>query len=361
LLATREVESTITCLHRRSEGFEREVLDAGFDVRFLRADRLAPRVIELRAIIRSVQPDVVHTSVFEADVAGRMAAIGTGRPVLTSLINMTYDSSRLRDPRITSARLRAAQGLDGWTARHLTSHFHAISAAVKDHAQATLRLRADRITVVERGRQPARLGSPSPERRAASRCALDLTPEQEVVLHVGRHEYQKGIVHLLHAMQRLVETRPNVVLLQAGRRGNTSAELDAAVSAAGLAGRVRFLGHRDDVAEILAAADVFVFPSLYEGLGGAVIEAMALGLPIVASRIPPMLDVLDEGENADLVAVADPGELARAIAGVLDDDDRRRRYGVRSREIFEQRFTLEQVVDRMVTLYSDVARREVRP
>jgi glycosyltransferase involved in cell wall biosynthesis len=353
-LAERGVSSTIVCLQHREEGFEGEVLGNGFDVRFLHSRRTPARVAELRTLIKATRPDVVHTSIFYADVTGRLAAVGTKRPVLTSLVNMNYGEARRRDPRVPAGRLRAVQAVDGWTARHLTSHFHAISYAVRDDARDTLGLPAERITVIERGRDVARLGTADPARRAQSRRQLGLAPDAEVVVHVGRQEYQKGITRLLDAIAQLAPTRPRLVLVQAGRRGSTSAELEAAVETAGLAGRVRFLGHRDDVADILAAGDVFAFPSVYEGLGGAVIEAMALGLPIIATRIPPMVEILDEGNNADLVPVEAPRELAQAIAGLLDDDARRVAYGRRSRQIFEERFTLERVVDRMVTLYESV-------
>ena len=118
---------------------------------------------------------------------------------------------------------------------------------------------------------------------------------------------------------------------------------------------MRFLGHRDDAPEVLAAADVFVFPSLYEGLGGALIEAMALGLPIVASDLPAIREVVEPGSNALLVEPGSPADLADAIVALADDPERRRRMGARSRAIFEDRFTLERSARRMLDLFERVA------
>ena len=118
---------------------------------------------------------------------------------------------------------------------------------------------------------------------------------------------------------------------------------------------VRFLGHRDDVPDLMTAADLFVFPSLYEGLGGALIEAMALSLPIVASRIPVFEECLEDGGNAVLVAPESPEGLAAAVGGLLESEEEMDRFRRRGREIFCHRFTLESSVTRLVELYERVA------
>jgi glycosyltransferase involved in cell wall biosynthesis len=129
-------------------------------------------------------------------------------------------------------------------------------------------------------------------------------------------------------------------------------ELQRALDQLGIDERVKFLGHREDVPEILAAGDVFVFPSLYEGLGGSLIEAMALGLPIVASDIPAVREVVEENRNALLVSPASPEDLALSIARILEDHELARRFGQRSVEIFHERFTLDKSATRMIQLYS---------
>jgi glycosyltransferase involved in cell wall biosynthesis len=245
--------------------------------------------------------------------------------------------------------------VDLLTSRCLTTHFHAVSQAAKDSATTSLRIPAERITVVERGRNPGRLGQSGLERRWKSRQQLGLAAEDEVIVNLGRHEYQKGQKYLLEAAATLSFAHPRLILLMAGRQGNLTNELEKFKDHLGLNGQVRFLGHRQDVAEILAAADLFVFPSLYEGLPGAVIEAMALGLPIVASDIPPVREVVEENRNALLVAPASSAELAKAIATLFDDRDKALAYGRHSRKIFETRFTLQHSAARMIELYQKVA------
>ena len=352
-LADAGIATVVVCLNRRREGVEEQVTRAGFDVRFLGAGGLFSRVRALRKIMKAESPDMVHTTIFESDVAGRIAAVGSGAVVATSLVNTTYDPVRLRNPRIRPWRLAAARTLDGWTARHLTDRFHAITAAVKEASVSALGIGPERVTVIERGRDPERLGTPGPERRRRARAVLDLAEEDGVLVGVGRQEFQKGGRYLLEAMEMLAEPRP--VLLVAGRRGDASAELERLRERPALRDRVRFLGHRDDVPELLAAADVFVFPSLYEGLGGAVIEAMALGLPIVASDLPAIREVLEEGRNALLVEPGSSTALAAALDEMVSDTDRARAFGTRSREIFEERFTLERSTRRMVAWYRSAA------
>lgn len=344
----------IVCFYRR-EGAESEVIAQGFDVRFLEGKGLVAWVRQLRHIIKVEKPDIIHTMLYNADLAGRIAAIGSSAIVVSSLVNTPYEAVRFRDPRIKAYKLRVVQMIDWLTSRCLTKHFHAVSQAAKDSAIASLRIPAERITVVERGRNTDRLARPSAERRLQARERLCLTDQDEVIVNLGRHEYQKGQKYLLEAFAKLASAHPRLVLLVAGHQGNLTNELENLKDRLGLNGQVRFLGFRNDVADILAAADLFVFPSLYEGLPGAVIEAMALGLPIVASDIPPVREVVEENRNAILVAPTSSSELAKAIATLLDDRDKALAYGRYSRKIFETRFTLQQSAARMIELYHQVA------
>lgn len=353
-LMDRSVQPRIATLYRRDEGVEAIVRRLDIPVDVLPGSALG-RLRVLRRIISEHVPDLIHTAIFESDVWGRLAAIGSGVPVLTSLVNTSYEPVRLADPAISGWKLRGAHLVDRFTARHLTAHFHAISHTVKEAAVRDMRLEPDRIAVIERGRDPDRLGTPGEERRQRARQALALSGDRQVVLSVGRQEFQKGQRHLLDAASRLVASRPNLVFLLAGRSGNASEELVRLRDKFGLDERFRFLGHRDDVPDLLAAADLFVFPSLYEGLGGAVIEAMALGLPVVATDIPAMREVLDPDRGAILIPPGDPISLANAIVSLLDDPDRRKAFGLWNRQVFLERFTLDRAVERMADLFRQVA------
>jgi glycosyltransferase involved in cell wall biosynthesis len=350
--------TTVACLHPRPEGVEQAVRAAGFDVRLLPPGRLPARALRLRRLLRRLclrkGPVLVHTTHFASDLAGRLAAAGTGVPVLSSLVNVRYAPARLGDPNVRRSRLALVRLLDGWTARHLTTRFHAVSRAVAEDAVAALGIPPDKVTVVPRGRDPERLPRPGAEDRRRARARLGLPAGAPVLVTVGRQEYQKGHRVLLEAVARLLPRRPDLVTLVAGRRGHATAELEALHARLGLGSAVRFLGHRQDVPEVLAAADLFVFPSLYEGLPGALIEALASAVPVVASDVPGVGEVVRAGENALLVPPERPAELAAAIDGLLRDPGRRAAFGDASRRIFEEEHTLERSVAGMVRLYEEM-------
>ena len=357
------VRPIVAVLSRRREGVQEEVIAGGYDVRFLDWDggtgsgkRTLPSALlgwarALRAELAVDRPDIVHTTHFESDLVGRLACRRIGTPILTSLVNTADDVIRRDDPNVRRLKLGIARRVDAWTARRYGTHFHAITHAVKHDAETAMKLSPDRITVIERGRDPARLGRPHPARRSRARQELGLAPDDEVVVNLGRREYQKGHRYLIEAIAGMASRRRRLRLLIAGRDGHMSGELSRLVTQLGLEDRVRFLGHRSDAPEILSAADIFAFPSLYEGLGGALIEAMALGLPIVASDLEAVREVVEPEGNAALVPIRAPEALARAIDQLLDDRTRATSFGRRSRVIFEERFTLERSVASMIALY----------
>jgi glycosyltransferase involved in cell wall biosynthesis len=180
------------------------------------------------------------------------------------------------------------------------------------------------------------------------------------VVNVARHEYQKGQPFLLEAAAILRDRHPDLVVLVCGRDGTSTRELHALHEELGLGDRVRFLGYREDVPDIVAAADVFAFPSLFEGLGGSLIEAMALGLPIVASDIPPIRETVVDGECATLVPPASADALASALSGLLVDPERRAAYAENGIRRFEESYALPGIAARMAALYRAVAVGGVR-
>jgi glycosyltransferase involved in cell wall biosynthesis len=210
------------------------------------------------------------------------------------------------------------------------------------------------VVVVHRSREPARLGQSGEARRQAARHALGLEGAR-IVLNVGRQAPQKGQVHLVDAFAEVVGTHTDAVLLVAGARGPSTPTLEARVVEHGVADRVRLLGHRDDVPDLLAAADVFAFPSLYEGLGGAVLEAMALGTPIVASDLPAVREITADGDVALLVPPGDAAQLAAALRRVLDDRGLAAALSDGGRTRYIECFTPDPVARAMAELYREVA------
>jgi glycosyltransferase involved in cell wall biosynthesis len=353
-LSDADIQSVVAYFDSPDENLELLFLERGARLCYLPQQGLIARVRALRRLIRTEQPDVVHTTLFEADVIGRFASMGQPTTVVSSLVTTSYDPVLLQNSDISRVKLWLVRLIDAWTARYLTTHFHAISVPVKEAAIRSLGLPSQRITVIERGRSAGDL--PSAKRRADARRRLRLDDSDDVIVTVGRQEFPKGQRYLVEAMYEVLRRRPQAHLIIAGRNGRQTPILEEIRRRKGLVQRVHFLGYRQDVPDLLACADLFVFPSLYEGLGGAVLEAMAWGLPIVASRIPAIEDVVEEGRNALLVERASVAPLADAMTTLLADREKASRFGRRSREIFEKRFTLDRYAARMVEFYRGLKR-----
>lgn len=299
-------------------------------------------------LLQRRRPDLVHTTLFEADVCGRSAAFLTGVRAVTSLVNVQYGPEHFGDPQIKSWRLRAAQMLDVTTARKAT-RLHALTDNVADVMAHRLMVPRDRIDVIPRGRDGQALGSRTSERSARVRESLDVTPNTPLVLAAARHEFQKGLDVLLEAWPRVQDSIPHARLVVAGREGNFSPRLRALIRELDLGGGVRLLGSRRDVPDLMVAADAFVLPSRWEGFGSVLLEAMALGTPVVASDLPPVQEVLDTCGR--LVPPGDSLALAGALIDVLRERETSLDRARRAKERFEDRFAMDRVARQMVDFY----------
>jgi glycosyltransferase involved in cell wall biosynthesis len=346
LLVAGGVELTVVALHRRN-GLRDELRAAGAHVVELQGGNRITWPQQLAGIIRTVQPELVHTTLFESNVAGRVAARWTGRPVVSSLVNETYGHDHVHDPSLTPWRVHAARAVDATTSR-LVVRFHAVSERVGDVAAERLHLDRGRIDVVPRGRDPAVLGRRSTQRRASAREALRIADDARVVLAVGRQEHQKGLDVLLEAVAR--PEADHLQLLVAGRAGSATSRLQEGVARLGLERRVTFLGERDDVAELLCAADVFVLASRREGMPGALLDAMALEVPVVASDLPQIREVVG-AEAPWLVPPERPDDLALALGAAAEPSEVRSRSVDLSRRRFEARYTTQAVSTAMLAFY----------
>src|SRR5215218_6337818 len=301
-------------------------------------------------LIAARRPDLVHTTLFEADVAGRIGASLARVPVVSSLVNVAYGDDHAATPGVRRWKVHGAQLADAATARRVV-RFHANTRYVADVMAPRLHVPRDRLEVIPRGRDPERLGRRSPQRRARVRAGLGVPQEAQLLVAVARQEHQKGLDALLEALPGVLGRTRSVRLVVAGRDGNQTPLLRATVGRLGLEGTVAFLGPRDDVADLLAAADTVVIPSRWEGLSNVLIEAMALEAPVVASDLPTLEDAATDGDTAILVPPADPARLAPAIVATLADPGAARRRAGHARERFMRGFTVDHVADQMLAFY----------
>lgn len=304
----------------------------------------------LRDFIQDVGPDIVHTTLIDADVVGRTAAAASRVPVVSSLVNVNHGLDVLRSGAGPLSRRVQAWSADALTAR-LVVRFHALTDHVASVMSRRLLIPSDRIEVIPRGRDPVRLGMRSPDRRAAARAAHGVRDDQFLVCAAARHERQKGLDVLLRSIPQVVALRPDATFIVGGRHGNQTSELEALVAELGIADAVRFIGQRDDVADLMCAADAWCVPSRWEGFGGILLEAMCLQVPIVASDVPAVREVAGDPPVAALVPPGDHAALARALVAIADDATAAAASARRARQRFLDEFSVDAVSTQMVAFY----------
>ena len=328
------------------------------------AESAGARVTELRATgrreaaalltrwLRERRPDLLHTTLFDSNVAGRVAAARLRIPVVTSLVNTPYGPDHRAEPGVTTAGVLAAQSLDAVTAR-VVRRFHANSHEVARVMSRRLAIRPSKIEVIPRGRDPRRLGTRSAERRQRVRDQLEVEPGSFVIVAAARHEPNKGLDVLLAAVSSLpADLRARASVAVAGRDGRATATLHSHAAELSASGGVdvRWLGVRDDVADLLAAADVFVSPSRREGFPGVIVEALALEAPIVATAVGGTLEALGSGCGV-VVPIGDPRSLSEALESVAAHPAEAAQRAAAGRRRFEARFTTAAVAAETAAFY----------
>jgi glycosyltransferase involved in cell wall biosynthesis len=282
--------------------------------------------------------DIVQTWIFAANTYGRIAARMAGVPIVITT-EMAVDLWKGKVEHWVDRRLAT------WCDR-LVGNSH----AVVDYYW-NLGVPKDRLAMIYSGIADE---VPPPIDPAAVRSEFGFAADAPVVFFAGRLAEQKRVDDLLKALDLLQHVQPNLRTLIAGA-GPLRTSLEQMAHAYDLDGKVRFLGHRDDVPRLMAAADLVVLPSAYEGLPNLVLEAMRLGKPVVATAAPGTTEVVVDGQTGVLVPVGNVQLLARAIRDVVRDREFARRLGEAARARVDEAFRLETMVEQFAALYEQLA------
>jgi glycosyltransferase involved in cell wall biosynthesis len=275
----------------------------------------------LVALFRAERPDLVHAHMPISGFLARLAARITGVPRIAYTCHGFLFNQE-------GSRLRQTGGLAmEWLASRVTDTFLTVSAEEAVDARR-LWLAHDPVAIGN-GRDPA-VFHPDTATRTRVRAALGTPPERPVAIAVARLVRSKGYTELVRA----IETLPEFELWVVGERlaSDRGEDMDAMFAASGLGPRLRRLGYRDDVAELLAAADIFVLPSYFESLPMSVIEAMLCGLPVIASDIRGPREQVVDGVTGILVPPRQVEPLAAALTRLAGDPGLRVAMGAAGRE-----------------------------
>ena len=300
---------------------------------------------ELVRLIRRERPAIVHTHTSKAGFIGRLAAVIARAPAVIHQphghIFYGYYSPR-RTAVFTALERLAAR----WTDRIITL----TDRGAQEHLARGIG-RAEQYVAVPSGVPTAELRAAAPARGEA-RTRLGLDPDAFIVVGLGRLVPIKGFDLLARALPALIAQIPSARVLLVGD-GAERAHLGAIAASMGVAERLRMTGETTDVASYLAAADVVAVPSRNEGMGRVIVEAMALGLPVVATAVGGIPDVVTDGECGRLVEPEDVDALAAALIELGRDPALRRKLGeaaVRRAETFSTAVASEKLLAVYATL-----------
>ncbi len=304
----------------------------------IRHDADITLIWRLARLLRRERPSIVHTHLIHADLYGTIAARLAGVPYVIS--------SRHNDDRF---RYRLPVRLLNHLLWRYTDTGIAISHAIRDFSIRIEGAPAERIQTVHYGLDPATLPA-LPTARHDLRANLGLPSETVLLGSVCRLVEQKGLSYALRGFAAVAAEFPQAHYVIAGD-GPLRQSLQREAEALGIARRVHFLGWRRDAYAVFAGLDIFLAPSLWEGFGLVLLEAMAYHLPIISTRVSAIPEIVLDGETGWLVPPRDASTLAKAIRVALTDPAERQRRGTAGRLRLEAHFTAAGMVEHTLALY----------
>ena len=303
----------------------------------------------LRRELRRLKPDVIHSAIFEAHVASRIARIGLGIPHLNWLVSMDYDPASVRAAGWSLRSNRFRRLVDAVTAHLSRSKFIACSNAVASSFVSRLGIPSSRMEVIYNPVAMTDLSADAKDVESV-RSALKIRAGDFVWLSVGRQDRPKGHRFLIEAFSRIARECQSHHLVLIGQ-GPDSEELVAQAENLGLANRIHFLPNVPTVGPYFRVADAFIFPSLIEGLPVALLEAMCAGLPCIASDIPAHTEIITHGENGLIVPPGSTDSLVEAMLLIARDGELRRLLSSRSQTQSQNQFGTDTIIPKWEAAY----------
>lgn len=326
----------VACIHEAGPiGLEIERTGVPFKVLGLKPGLLRPfDVLRLRDFLYECQPDIVHTFLLTGSLYGRFAAMMARVPVVIGTEVNVYEKKR---------NLHALA--ERWLMRD-TDAVVASAESVRDFYIQQVKADPSKVEVIYNAVDWAQLQATIG--RDELRASVDVPAGAPLLTIIARLTEQKGHRVLLDALVRPDLAQAHLLVVGDGPLREA---LERQAASLGLSARVRFVGARRDLGNILAATDVFVMPSFWEGLPLAMVLAMGAGLPVVATRVAGIPEVVQDGVTGLLVPPDDSSELGAALSRVVNDDTTRVLLGQAARTFVRPRFGVDRYVSAVTGLY----------
>ena len=339
---------------------EKQIVEDGVE----KAKKKGVKIIALPSLVRSIRPvkdfkalaaltwlifeekpDIVHTHSSKGGILGRLAAKLCGVPhiIHTPHGHVFYGHFG-----------RLASKIFLWIERTFSKFTDRMVALTDGEKEDYVKMSAcppEKLSTIHSGVDIQQFLH-SNGNMAEKRRSLGLGHKEAVIGFVGWLLPIKGPDYLLKAMDYIWPEQPETVLVMVGK-GELDVDLRAEALRKNVNGKVKFLGWRKDINELMPVFDMLVLPSLNEGMGRVLVEAMAAGKPVVASRVGGIPDLVRHGETGYLVPPADEKSLADAMLMLLNDRDQAKLMGQRGKQLCQQ-FSLEAMIQKLDDLYSDL-------
>ena len=276
-------------------------------------NKIVPEIIK---IIKAEMPDIIHASLYRSMMISRKVKPLVNLPLVNSFVSDSYSSARFSRLKFhTKIKLKYYQALDKMTVK-FADLFISNSKAISLSNGNALKISPSKIKVIHRGRNFNKYSNVDEQKIKRLRSDLNLE-NKKVLLNVGRLMESKGQSDLIMAFKNVIVNHPDSVLLIAGE-GNFRTDLETLIKNNNLQQSVKLLGNRDDIEVLLAASDLFVFTSYFEGLPGVILEAMIAEKIIIAGDIPENRECVDES-SAIFFPVGNINSLSETIEKVLNN------------------------------------------
>ena len=349
--------------HARSEGWRVDILvtDPVFQ-QMIRDSGTGVGIVDLDVIHREIRPlwdvrglfrlarylrehpyTVVHTHTSKAGLVGRVAAKLAGVPVVVHTVHgFAFHEASSRAARMFYSAIERA-----------AAHFCDVLVTVsKFHREWALSLgigAPEKVVAIPNGLPPDRIQAT--KTREEMRRELGIAADETVLFSAGRLAPQKGFEYLMRSVVQLRSALPHPFRVVIAGEGELGEPLKSLCAQLGIEPYVQFLGFRQDIGNLLAAADIVVLPSLWEGLSIALLEAMAAGKPIVTTRIGSNFEVVVDGDTALLVDSKNVDQLTAAIVHCVSDPAMCEAMGRRAAAHFNAEYTYDRMLDQYMNVY----------
>ncbi|MGR3301541.1 MAG: glycosyltransferase [Candidatus Scalindua sp.] len=345
-LDRKKYNVSVWCL-REGGFFANKLVKEGIDVKILHisTSRNPLSIHKLYKLLKNRKFDLIHTHAYSAGTIGRISAFLAGVPVIISHNHSVYDY------------YNKYYHFVEWLLCLITDKIICVSDIVKKFTNETQRINANKLITIHNGIDS--VCSVTGKEASDIRKKLGIPHNHTVISTIAHMEEHKGIKYLLESASLLLQSRNDISFLLVGE-GALKEELKILCADLKIEKNVIFAGERSDISEILSLTDIFVLPSLREGLGLAILETMACGKPVIATNVGGIPEIVKDGVSGILVSPRDPEALHTAMKELLDDKEMQKKMGANGEKVCNEKFNSKVMVGQIENLYDFLLCKKVK-